>query len=297
MEDIKIGIIGMSHGNGHPYSWSAIVNGYDHEYMKDCPFPVIPDYLKKQKWPDSSIKGANVNSIWTQSKTISKHIAQSTYIKHVCEDIDKLLEYSDCIMLARDDYKNHNKFSKIFLDSGLPIYIDKPIATSISQFEKIYKNEKYEGQIFTCSALRYCSDLNLSISDKNKIGEIEEIKAITPKEWDKYSIHIIEPVLNILPSKLNIKSSKVIIRGKSKQLDIVWDSNQKTSLISSGEESSQIKITVSGTKGSVTLIHKDTFMAFKKSIEKFLYGIRNKTIESPMLYNKKIVDIINRGLS
>ena len=48
MEDIKIGIIGMSHGNGHPYSWSAIVNGYDHEYMKDCPFPVIQDYLKKQ---------------------------------------------------------------------------------------------------------------------------------------------------------------------------------------------------------------------------------------------------------
>ena len=38
-------------------------------------------------------------------------------------------------------------------------------------------------------------------------------------------------------------------------------------------------------------------MAFKKSIEKFLYGVRNKTIESPMLYNKKIVDIIHRGLN
>jgi hypothetical protein len=26
---IKLGIIGASKGNGHPYSWSAIFNGYD----------------------------------------------------------------------------------------------------------------------------------------------------------------------------------------------------------------------------------------------------------------------------
>ena len=27
--NLKLGIIGISNGNGHPYSWSAIFNGYD----------------------------------------------------------------------------------------------------------------------------------------------------------------------------------------------------------------------------------------------------------------------------
>ena len=30
---IKIGIIGTSEGNGHPYSFSAIINGYDDKNM------------------------------------------------------------------------------------------------------------------------------------------------------------------------------------------------------------------------------------------------------------------------
>ena len=26
---LRIGVIGLSEGNGHPYSWSAIINGFD----------------------------------------------------------------------------------------------------------------------------------------------------------------------------------------------------------------------------------------------------------------------------
>ena len=55
---LKIGIIGSSPGNGHPYSWSAIINGYDEKHMKMCPFPVIPKYLANEKWPESMIKNA-----------------------------------------------------------------------------------------------------------------------------------------------------------------------------------------------------------------------------------------------
>ena len=33
---IKTGINGISSGNGHPYSWAAIVNGYDEKEMDKC---------------------------------------------------------------------------------------------------------------------------------------------------------------------------------------------------------------------------------------------------------------------
>ena len=35
---IKTGVIGISSGNGHPYSWSAIINGYNEHEMLNCRF-------------------------------------------------------------------------------------------------------------------------------------------------------------------------------------------------------------------------------------------------------------------
>ena len=46
---INIGLIGYSDGNGHPFSWSAIVNGFNQKYLNKCPFPIIRDYLSEEK--------------------------------------------------------------------------------------------------------------------------------------------------------------------------------------------------------------------------------------------------------
>lgn len=32
-KEIRLAILGLSPGNGHPYSWSAMFNGYDKELM------------------------------------------------------------------------------------------------------------------------------------------------------------------------------------------------------------------------------------------------------------------------
>ena len=46
---IRLAMLGCTPGNGHPYSWSAMFNGYDREAMtKECPFAGIPVYLNKQ---------------------------------------------------------------------------------------------------------------------------------------------------------------------------------------------------------------------------------------------------------
>ena len=46
---LRIAMLGMVDGNGHPYSWSAIINGrFDRAKMEACGFPVIPEYLGAQ---------------------------------------------------------------------------------------------------------------------------------------------------------------------------------------------------------------------------------------------------------
>ena len=47
-------MLGMIAGNGHPYSWSAIINGYDRAAMARCPYAGIPVYLGGQ--PHESVR-------------------------------------------------------------------------------------------------------------------------------------------------------------------------------------------------------------------------------------------------
>ncbi|MBO6762609.1 MAG: gfo/Idh/MocA family oxidoreductase, partial [Roseivirga sp.] len=102
-KELRLGVIGLSDGNGHPYSWSAIFNGYNPEYMKDCPFPVIPQYLSERSFPADAIKGAVVTHIWTQDEAVSRHIAKASKIQTVCQKMEDMIGQVDAVLLARDD--------------------------------------------------------------------------------------------------------------------------------------------------------------------------------------------------
>ena len=77
---IALAMLGMVDGNGHPYSWSAIFNGYDPEAMASCPFAGIPEYLDKQPKHTLGIPGAKVTHIWTDDPADAVAVAKASLI-------------------------------------------------------------------------------------------------------------------------------------------------------------------------------------------------------------------------
>lgn len=295
---LNLGIIGLSDGNGHPYSWGAIFNGYQQDAMESCGFPAIPRYLEKQKWPESRISNANITSVWTQNPELTKKVAKAALIPDVVQKPEDMIGNIDGLLLARDDAENHLKYAKPFLNAGIPIYIDKPIALSKEDLEALYALEQYPGQIFTCSALRYSNELKLSPDEKVNVGEIRQIIATTPKSWDKYAVHIIEPVLNLLTEgdrPLHYSCSRDHGASTGTALSVAWESGIQTSFWATGDDVTAITLRVCGTKSWKELTFLDSFSAFKKALETFVTGIENKTIESPENYNARVVEIIEQG--
>src|SRR3989338_929243 len=294
---IRLGVIGMSAGNGHPYSWSAIFNGYDREKMQSCGYPVIPQYLAQQKWPDARIGGACVTHVWTQDDVLSKRIAGAALIDHVVQRPEDMLGVVDAVLLARDDAEEHLRFAAPFIEAGVPIYIDKPVALSIVAFEELYRLEKYPGQIFSCSALRYSEELKLSLADRQAIGDIREIHAVTPKSWNKYAVHIIEHVLAMLDSADTIRS---LDRGDADAqggaLSVRWESGVLTRFFAVGESAvAPISIRVIGSAGWKDLVFKDSFSAFKAALQDFVDGVRSRTVKTLPEFNRKVVGLIEAG--
>lgn len=190
---IKLGIVGMSEGNGHPYSWGAIINGYDREAMASCPFPVIPHYLSERHESDFGIGEARVTHIWTQDRKISEDIAKAAKIEFVAERLEDMIPVIDALLLARDDGENHLAMAAPFLDKGIPVFIDKPLADNRSDLEA-FRERFREGQPFlSSSCFRYCEEL------KALAGEgFTYATAFSPKYWRTYGIHLLEGLRTVM---------------------------------------------------------------------------------------------------
>ncbi len=187
----------MSPGNGHPYSWSAICNGYDPKVMADCPFPVIPQYLAKQDPAAMRLEGAAVTHIWTQDQNISKHIAAAALIKNIVDNPTDMIGKVDAVLLARDDGENHLPMAKPFIEANRPILIDKPLTDredDLRQFVKYYQQGKI---IMSCSSARFSHSI-LEFKKQNKIGKILTANGVSPKYWRTYGIHLIEAVYAVM---------------------------------------------------------------------------------------------------
>lgn len=294
---LKLGVIGLSEGNGHPYSWSAIFNGYNSIAMESCGYPVIPRYLEQQTWPDCRIDGAEVVAVWTQNAELSHHIATASRIEEVMLDYSDMIGKVDAVLLARDDSENHLMYAEPFLRAGLPIYIDKPIALSVADLKKLYALEQYPGQIFTCSALRFSKELILTEADRVELGKIKQITAFTPKSWSKYAVHIIEPVLNMLPKgDIPVEILSPSTTDDSGSLVVRWRSGIQTNFFALGEGLAPLSIRVSGNESFKELNLTDSFSAFKSALQAFVSGIENKEIMSEKSFNKQVVELLERGL-
>lgn len=293
---LRLGIIGLSPGNGHPYSWSAIFNGYSPQAMEQCGFPVIPRYLEKQKLPEDGIMAAKVTHIWTQDPILSQKVAQASLIPFTVNHYTDLIKKVDAVLLARDDAENHLKYASPFLQAGLPIYIDKPLALKISDAEKLLSLQQFPGQIFSCSALRYSCELQLAAADRAKVGDIRYIHAMIPNDWDKYAIHVIDPVLKILGDSGSFSSPQVIRSKHITSLHALHDSGAHIHISTLGETSAPIVIDIVGSNGCVQLQFRDTFLAFKNSLTDFVLGIAEKSIKTSADQLLRAVYLLEAGI-
>ena len=188
------------------------------------------------------------------------------------------------------------------MKAGLPIYIDKPIALSLKSLREIYSLEQYPGQIFTCSALRYSRELTLTEEDRQAIGTIRNIISCTPKSWSKYAVHIIEPVLKMLPesdkpSGFYHGADNRFSDDTSGTLVVNWESGIETAFFATGDGITPISINVIGTSGYKELRFSDSFSAFKMALEAFVEGVRFKKVNSTKNFNTLVVQLLEEGAS
>lgn len=286
---LKIGIIGLSEGNGHPYSWSAIFNGFNKEIL--CPFEVIPDYLNKEDFSKSFLSNlGKVTHIWTQNREMSKSIADFAFIDTIVDHPEEMIKEVDAVLLARDDAENHYELAKVFIENNIPIFIDKPLAYNLEEAEKIYAINK-NSLIYTCSSIRFAKEFSEKFVDGKHY-----VNAIVMKSWERYGIHIIEPVVSMFPNRGKLLKVEKINASLGVKIRVVEWENLKATFTTTNKMKTPIKIDVMNDEQYKSLLFGDTFYAFRESLRYFINVIHNNEINIPKNETLEIVEIIEKGI-
>jgi predicted dehydrogenase len=215
---LKLGIVGMSPGNAHPYSWSAIINGrYNATEITKAGYPGVSAYLDANK-DTLGLDSARVTHVWTQDIGISESIARTTGIENIAKSIEEMAGRVDAVLLTRDDPENHVGMAKPFIDAGIPIFIDKPLAIDLNDLTYFSEANDRGKLIMSCSSMRYANECRTAKTEAASLGKIELVTATGKKDWVKYGVHLLEATAAILddPKPASVKNV-----GK-KERDIVY---------------------------------------------------------------------------
>ncbi len=295
MTPLRLGMIGLSPGNGHPYSWSAVFNGYEPAVMEHCGVPVIPRYLEQQSFPEDAIAEARVTHVWAQDGEIARHVASAARIGHVVTDWRDLIGAVDGILLARDDAESHLEFASPFLEAGLPIYVDKPLALSTREAQQLIDRQQYPGQLYSCSALRYAKEFCLDDAARASIGTIRQIHATVPKDWDKYAVHVIEPLLLLTPDRGPVVRCQRWQSGDANTLQIEFENGIAAQISTLGSSAAPLALRVIGETGWRDLVFKDTFHAFRSALHEFVQGALHRDVRIAPQFMLEVVNVIELG--
>ena len=267
---INIGIIGLNQGNGHPISFSCIINGYDDAELKKVGWDVIYNYIKTQHKVDFGFDNVKVTHIWTQDKIQSIQIAKAALISNVVDSYLEMLGEVQAVIVARDDYENHITFSKPFLDAGYFVFIDKPLSFDLEELE-YYKPFILNAKLMSCSGMRYAAELDGIKTNLQNLGKIKLIRGAVLNSMDKYGIHMIEPIYSFIAANaLNVNA----IKASHESLIITNDDGSIVQIDALGASTKIFQLDFFGERGRFHAELNNNFIAFRRMLFCFIQMIR-----------------------
>jgi predicted dehydrogenase len=192
----SFGIIGLSEGNGHPFSFGAIINGYSPEGLASSGWPGIYEYVRRRHPSEFGLDGWKISHAWTQDPETTKKLCAACRIPNGVNNYLEFLGRVDAVIIARDDFESHFQMARPFLEAGLPVFIDKPLSLEISEL-RTFKPYLEKGQLMSCSGMRYARELDEPRADLAAYGKLKLIRGAIVLSWEKYGVHLLEAILAI----------------------------------------------------------------------------------------------------
>jgi len=287
-------MIGRSPGNGHPYSWSAICNGYDSQQMRKLTeFPVIGQYLDATPKEQFGVGDAKVTHVWMPDKAEAEFCARCSRIANVVDRPEDVIGQVDAVVIATDTGETHLDQARPFLDAGLPVFLDKPLCLSVGDLKAFVQYRRQGARLMSCSSARFCPDF-LTARDGGRFGRIRNVNATVPHKWETYGIHGVE-ALYLFMGAAAVRLATLGSQDSSVTAIEYPDGRVATVTCAEGGFAG-LWLEINGSADTAQVHWKQAFVAFRDTLRAFYQYITTGSDPYPFDETVELTKIIAAGL-
>jgi len=266
----RIGIIGLSEGNGHPFSFSAIINGFADSELAASGWKVIYDYVRARDKSEFGIEGFTVTHAWTQEPEQTRNLCRACLIQNAVAEPKDMLGEVDAVIIARDDYENHFRMAMPFLEAGMPVFVDKPLTLAPGEL-KVFRPYLERGKLMSCSGMRYAKELDAVRQSIGDYAPIRLIRGTIVLSWEKYGVHLLEAIFNVVRSR---PVSVTALQAGHASMAITIDDGSSMQIDALGECARTFRVEFWGAKSFSSHDVTDNFSMFRRTLWHFGEMIR-----------------------
>lgn len=296
---IRIGVLGMTEGNAHPFSWSAMINGYDKDELYKWThelYPTIPVYLNKQPKETIGIPGVQVTHVCFtgyEERAMAENCARAVHIPNVVDRPEEMIGQVDAVICATDIGAEHVERCRPFVEAEIPIFIDKPLTDNEEDLRTIVKWYDDGARIRSSSSLRYMKSYEPYYKNHFELGDIRFIVSPMAKYWETYGMHAIEGMFPLLGTGFEWVTN---VGTHDRAMVQLHHKNGCDVSIPMGYGFASNGMTVMAQYGCVVLSDGDSFYAFKKQLDMFVNYLRTGIEEYPFSDTVEMTKILIAGL-
>lgn len=294
-KDLSIGILGMTEGNGHPYSWSAMYNHYDRAAMEKCPFPGIPAYLNKQPDETLGIPGAHITHVCCDNKSDARDVSRCSHIPRVVDRPEDMIGEVDAVICATDIGSEHIRRCRPFIEADIPMFIDKPMTDNEADLRQFAAWRDAGKKFISSSSMRYTKALEPYYKNHYEIGKLMYICQPMCKKWETYGIHALEAVFPLLGEGfVSIQNTGTAERN---MLHLTHESGCDVHIpLSAGMYGAFGKTLIVGSAGSHLIADDDSYYAFYKQMALFVAWLRTGREPFPFSETVELAKLVIGGI-
>jgi len=287
----SFGIIGVSEGNGHPFSYGSIINGYSPEGLAASGWTGIYDYVRRRHASEFGLDGWTITHAWTQDPETTKKLCAACRIPHAASDYREFLSKVDAVIIARDDYQTHFEMAMPFLEAGLPVFIDKPLSVDLSEL-RTYKPYLDKGQLMSCSGMRYSRELDEPRANLAAYGQLKLIRGAIVLSWENYGVHLLDAILAVTPAH---PVSLRMLPTEHASAAILLDDGVLIQIDALGECARSFHVEFFGTQRTGAFDITDNFSMFRRMLWEFAESIRTGRPAIPPERTLEIMRVLIAG--
>ena len=293
---IRLGVVGyMGPENAHPFSWSAIVNGsYNADVMPLYANKRIATYLDANR--DSlGIDGARVTHVWTQDRVISERIVAASRVPHIAHEPRTMVEAVDAVLIARDDPESHAALAQPFLEAGLPVLVDKPLAATESDLAYFSDQARAGRLIMSCSSMRYAPEVRVLKEAATSLGPVRLVAAVGVKDWVSYGVHVLEAICTVLddPRALRVRLASF---EHGEVAEIEFDGGAIATIHQLRNAAPTMQLHLYGEGGSRSEELDGLFAAHRGMLQQFIRSVIDGKARLPFEVTRNVIGILLAGL-